>query len=77
MAMDHGYGGGEFEEGNPNDTRMNRVQVLMQRTFAGWPLYTMIISFGQLLSAVSVSSVNTPAFAASACPPSGPLQTPI
>lgn len=47
------YGQNDFEEGNPNDTRMNRVQILMQRTFAGWPLYTMIVSFGQLLSAVS------------------------
>lgn len=32
---------------------MTRLQRMMQRSIGTWPLYTIIISLGQLLSAVS------------------------
>jgi hypothetical protein len=35
---------------------MTRLQRMMQRSIGTWPLYTIIISLGQLLSAVSRSS---------------------
>ncbi len=53
MANDH-YGGRDlYDEGNPSESKMTRLQVFMGRSFLGWPLYTVIISLGQLLSAVS------------------------
>ena len=53
MANDH-YGGGEtYEEGKPLDSHLTKLQIFMGRSVAGWPLYTIIISLGQLLSAVS------------------------
>jgi alpha-1,3-glucan synthase len=50
-----GYGGGDMygDEANPSDKAMTRLQIFMQRSIGGWPLYTIIISLGQLLSAVS------------------------
>ncbi|KAK4686309.1 hypothetical protein P7C73_g3822, partial [Tremellales sp. Uapishka_1] len=54
MANDHHYGDNSFEEnGGEPDKRMTRLQIFMQRSLAGWPLYTIIISLGQLLSATS------------------------
>jgi len=53
MANDHYGGEGTYEEGGGPDTRMTKLQILMGRSFAGWPLYTIVISLGQLLSAVS------------------------
>jgi alpha-1,3-glucan synthase len=48
------YGGGEmYDDGPSNEARMTRLQVFMQHSVAGWPLYTIIIALGQLLSAVS------------------------
>lgn len=53
MANDH-YGGGDlYEEGNASETPMTKLQIFMGRSIGGWPLYTIIISLGQLLSAVS------------------------
>lgn len=56
---DHDMGGehyGDHYEGeNGPETPMTRLQIFMSRSVAGWPLYTIIISFGQLLSAVSRS----------------------
>jgi alpha-1,3-glucan synthase len=47
-----GYGDHSYDDG-PSDPRMTRLQIFLQRSVGGWPLYTIIISFGQLLSAVS------------------------
>ena len=52
MAND-GYGGEMYDEGGNNDARMTKLQIFMGRTLAGWPLYAIIISLGQLISAVS------------------------
>lgn len=53
MANDH-YGGGElYEEGNGPGANLTKLQIFMGRSLTGWPLYTIIISLGQLLSAVS------------------------
>lgn len=51
---DH-YGGNDMYGDEPpsHDKPMTRLQILMQRTIFGWPLYTIVISLGQLLSAVS------------------------
>ena len=52
MANDH-YGGGDlFDEENSSEKNMTKLQIFMGRSLAGWPLYTIIISLGQLLSAV-------------------------
>ncbi|WVQ94915.1 hypothetical protein IAU59_002001 [Kwoniella sp. CBS 9459] len=51
-TMDH-YGGGEYDENGPPETHMTRLQIFMGRQLGGWPLYTIIISLGQLLSATS------------------------
>ncbi|ORX40442.1 hypothetical protein BD324DRAFT_677915 [Kockovaella imperatae] len=51
MAHDD-YGGSMYEE-NPDTEHMNRVQVFLQKSILGWPLYTIVISCGQLLSATS------------------------
>lgn len=53
MPMANDNYGETYDEGNVHDTRLTRLQVFMQRSIAGWPLYTIIISLGQLLSAVS------------------------
>ncbi|CAD6563802.1 MAG: Cell wall alpha-1,3-glucan synthase ags1 [Tremellales sp. Tagirdzhanova-0007] len=53
MANDH-YGGGDlFDEENSSEKNMTKLQIFMGRSLAGWPLYTIIISLGQLLSATS------------------------
>lgn len=52
MAND-GYGGEMYDEGGNNEARMTKLQIFMGRTLAGWPLYAIIISLGQLISAVS------------------------
>ena len=54
MAGD-GYGD-MYDEGPSNEVPMTRLQIFMSRSLAGWPLYTIIIALGQLLSAVSVWS---------------------
>ena len=51
MAHDN-YGGDMYEDG-PNTEHMSKLQIFLQRSALGWPLYTVIISLGQLLSAVS------------------------
>jgi alpha-1,3-glucan synthase len=51
MAND-GYGGDMYDEGS-NQATMTRLQIFVGRTIGGWPLYAIIISFGQLISAVS------------------------
>lgn len=49
---DH-YGGGDmYDDGPTNDAHMTKLQIFMQRSIAGWPLYTIVIALGQLLSAV-------------------------
>lgn len=55
MANDN-YGGGDAydEGGHQSDSRLTKLQVFMGRSVIGWPLYTIIISLGQLLSAVSI-----------------------
>ena len=52
MAND-GYGGDMYDEGH-NEATMTKLQIFMGRTVGGWPLYAIIISFGQLISAVSL-----------------------
>lgn len=52
MAND-GYGGDMYDDGQGNDTQMTRLQIFVGRTIGGWPLYAIIISIGQLVSAVS------------------------
>ncbi|WVN90024.1 uncharacterized protein L203_105256 [Cryptococcus depauperatus CBS 7841] len=42
-----------YDEPGPNDPSMTRVQIFMGRQIASWPLYTIVISVGQLLSATS------------------------
>jgi alpha-1,3-glucan synthase len=56
MAND-GYGGEMYEEG-PNDARMTKLQIFVGRTIGGWPLYAIIISFGQLVSAVRTDLIS-------------------
>jgi hypothetical protein len=49
------YGGhGDYEEPNIHDKPMTKIQILLQRSAFGWPMYTVIIALGQLLSAVSL-----------------------
>ena len=48
---DHHFGG-EYDE-PPLEKGLSRLEVFMQRSVFGWPLYTIIIALGQLLSAVS------------------------
>ncbi|WWD19870.1 hypothetical protein CI109_104338 [Kwoniella shandongensis] len=51
---DHHYNGGDmYDEPGPPETQMTRLQIFMGRQIGGWPLYTIIISLGQLLSATS------------------------
>ena len=52
------YGGhGDYEEPNIHDKPMTKIQILLQRSAFGWPMYTVIIALGQLLSAVSLPSL--------------------
>ena len=54
MAND-GYGGHNgdmYDDNQPPQTNMTKLQIFMSRSLGGWPLYTIIISLGQLLSAV-------------------------
>ncbi len=55
------YGDMSYEDGGDGneDKRMSGLQIFMQRSIAGWPLYTIIISLGQLLSAVSHSFLGS------------------
>lgn len=56
MTMAHdGYGGDMYDEGGNNDAHMTKLQIFMGRQIAGWPLYAIILSVGQLVSAVSSS----------------------
>jgi alpha-1,3-glucan synthase len=51
-----GYGHGDNmygDEAPGQDKPMTKLQIFLQRSIGGWPLYTIIISLGQLLSAVS------------------------
>ena len=41
-----------YEEGGANQEHMTRLQIFLQKNILTWPLYTIVISFGQLLSAV-------------------------
>ncbi|KAL7424549.1 hypothetical protein Q5752_000233 [Cryptotrichosporon argae] len=41
-----------YDEPEP-EKHMTRTQIFMDRSVGGWPLYTIVISFGQLLSATS------------------------
>ena len=50
---DHNFG--DYDE-PPTDKPLSRLEVFMQRSIFGWPLYTIIIALGQLLSAVSLPS---------------------
>lgn len=52
-AGDHYGDGGYGEEQRPEDKPLTKLQRIMQRSIGTWPLYTIIISLGQLLSAVS------------------------
>jgi hypothetical protein len=56
MANDYGGGGDMYDDGGHSDARMTKLQIFMGRSIAGWPLYTIIISLGQLLSAVGYHS---------------------
>lgn len=51
------YSGGHHHDDagsiHAEDKPMTRLQMFMSRTYAGWPLYTIIISIGQLLGATS------------------------
>ena len=50
---DHNFG--DYDE-PLTDKPLSRLEVFMQRSIFGWPLYTIIIALGQLLSAVSLPS---------------------
>ncbi|ORY31635.1 putative alpha-glucan synthase [Naematelia encephala] len=52
MAHDH-YEEGAYGEDGANEAQMTRLQMFLQRSIAGWPLYTIVISLGQLLAATS------------------------
>lgn len=54
------------------DVPMTRMQIFMNRSIGSWPLYTIIMSIGQLLSAVSVYFVSLPLYYTKLC---GVLQT--
>lgn len=41
------------DEEHAPDVLLTRLQIFLQRTYAGWPLYTIIIATGQMLAAVS------------------------
>jgi len=51
--------GGEFDESHMHDSvpvdtiSMTRLQIAMSREIKGWPLYTIVIALGQMLSATS------------------------
>ncbi len=47
------YGDHFGEDEHAPDVPLTRLQIFLQRSYAGWPLYTIIISAGQLLAAVS------------------------
>ncbi len=47
------YGDHMGEEEHAPDVPLTRLQIFLQRTYGGWPLYTIIISTGQMLAAVS------------------------
>lgn len=41
------------DAGPPETVPMTRLQIAMSRELAGWPLYTIVIALGQMLSATS------------------------
>jgi alpha-1,3-glucan synthase len=43
---------GDHEDDHAPDAPLTRLQIFLQRTYGGWPLYTIVISLGQLLAAV-------------------------
>lgn len=48
------FDGQSFHEGGPPDSvPMTRLQIAMSRELGGWPLYTIVIALGQMLSATS------------------------
>jgi hypothetical protein len=53
-----GYGDQNYDDG-PTDPRMTRLQIFLQRSVAGWPLYTIIISFGQVRVTFARHSIHS------------------
>jgi alpha-1,3-glucan synthase len=57
-SADNHYGesgyGEDLHDNRPEDKPMTRVQMFMQKSVFTWPLYTIVISIGQLLCAVSI-----------------------
>lgn len=49
----------ENHEQHAPEVPMTRMQIFMNRSIGGWPLYTIIMSIGQLLSAVSLQIAAT------------------
>jgi len=52
------YSNGDFDESHVHDpvvdiVPMTRLQIAMSREIKGWPLYTIVIALGQMLSATS------------------------
>ncbi|KAF8892560.1 glycoside hydrolase family 13 and glycosyltransferase family 5 protein [Infundibulicybe gibba] len=47
------YEGGPPNAGQPEVVPMTRLQIALSREIGGWPLYTIIIGLGQMLSATS------------------------
>lgn len=55
MSQYGGIPGGHdmYDEGGPSEPRMTRLQIFMGRQIYRWPFYSIVLSLGQLLSAVS------------------------
>ncbi|KAF9454524.1 glycosyltransferase family 5 protein [Macrolepiota fuliginosa MF-IS2] len=47
------YDGTHHDAGQPDIVPMTRLQIAMSREVRGWPLYTIVIAAGQMLSATS------------------------
>ncbi|EAU88623.2 alpha-1,3-glucan synthase [Coprinopsis cinerea okayama7 len=47
------YDGGFIDPSQPDGPPMTRLQIALAREILGWPLYTIIIALGQMLSATS------------------------
>lgn len=52
----------------PPDEPLNRMQITMQRQIATWPIYCIILGFGQMLSATSSVSLSVSLISAAASP---------
>lgn len=63
MSQYGGIPGGHdmYDEGGHSEPRMTKLQIFMGRQIYRWPLYSIVISLGQLLSAVSPLFVSLPA----------------